>query len=200
MYKYSLCVIRSGLKYSHIANGSNEVWSRDITWLPGTIKGIYFNMIGGVLMKYDANSTDEYIEKLSSDRKTAVMRLRKTIKDNLPVGFQETMSYGMIGYVVPKSIYPSGYHANPSEPLPFMSIASQKNHIALYHMGVYMFPDILTWFQDEYAKQVGTKLDMGKGCIRFKRMDSIPYDLIEELCRKITVEDFLNKYVLEVKR
>jgi len=147
-------------------------------------------------MKYDANSPEEYIGQLPEDRKKAIERLRTTIKANLPNGFEETMSYGMIGYVVPHSIYPSGYHVNPKEPLPFISIASQKNYIALYHMGMYSFPDILEWFQEEYPKYVKTKLDMGKGCIRFKKIEKIPYDLIAVLCRKITMEDYLMKYTL----
>ncbi|WP_410510899.1 DUF1801 domain-containing protein [Paenibacillus sp. BR2-3] len=115
-------------------------------------------------------------------------RLRETIKENLPPGFEEKTAYGMIGYVVPHRIYPSGYHVTPGQPLPFISLASQKNYIALYHMGIYTVPDVLAWFQEEYPKHVKTKLDMGKSCIRFKKMDSIPYDLIAELCRKITVE------------
>ncbi|BBH22373.1 hypothetical protein Back11_37180 [Paenibacillus baekrokdamisoli] len=149
-------------------------------------------------MKYEANSPEGYISQLPEDRQEAMERLRTTIKGNLPEGFEETIAYGMIGYVVPHRIYPSGYHANPKEPLPFMSIASQKNFIALYHMGIYGSPAILAWFQEEYPKHVTTKLDMGKGCIRFKKIASIPYDLIAELCRKITVEDYLKKYVFEV--
>lgn len=151
-------------------------------------------------MKYEANNPEEYINQLPEDRKVAVEKLRKMIKDNLPAGFEETMSYGMIGYVIPHSIYPSGYHVNPKEPLPFMSIASQKNHIALYHMGIYMYPDILAWFQDEYPKYVKAKLDMGKGCIRFKKTESIPFDLIAELCKKISLEDYLKNYESVVKR
>ncbi|TGE38942.1 DUF1801 domain-containing protein [Desulfosporosinus fructosivorans] len=149
-------------------------------------------------MKYKANSPEEYIRQLPEDRQEAIEKLRKTIKENLPKGFEETMSYGMIGYVIPHSIYPSGYHVNPKEPLPFMSIASQKNFIGLYHMGIYSYPDILAWFQQEYPKYVKTKLDMGKGCIRFKKMGNIPYDLIAELCRKITLEDYLRKYETEI--
>lgn len=151
-------------------------------------------------MKYKADSPEEYISQLSDERKNAIESLRTTIKSNLPKGFEETMSYGMIGYVVPHSIYPSGYHAKPIEPLPFISIASQKNYIALYHMGIYVFPDVLAWFQEAYPKHVKSKLDMGKGCIRFKKTENIPYDLIAELCRKITLEDYLIKYENEIKR
>jgi len=116
------------------------------------------------------------------------------VKENLPAGFEEMMQYGMIGYVVPYSIYPSGYHVNSKEPLPFMGIASQKNHIALYHLGIYMFPDILEWFTAEYPKHVKTKLDMGKSCIRFKNTSLIPYDLIGELCKKISLKDYIAQY------
>ncbi|MDF2821246.1 MAG: hypothetical protein K0R15_1687 [Clostridiales bacterium] len=145
-------------------------------------------------MKYEAFTPDEYIDQLPEDRKSVIVNLRKIIKDNLQKGFEETISYGMISYVIPHSIYPPGYHANPKEPVPFISIASQKNYIALYHMGIYVYPDILKWFQDQYPKYVSAKLDMGKSCIRFKKAENIPYDLIAELCRKITLEDYLNKY------
>jgi uncharacterized protein YdhG (YjbR/CyaY superfamily) len=151
-------------------------------------------------MNYEAQSPEEYINQLPEDRREAVETLRKTIVDNLPMGFEEIMSYGMISYVVPKTIYPAGYHANPKEPLPYMSIASQKSHIALYHMGVYMYPEILEWFQEEYPKHVNTKLDMGKSCIRFKSVENIPFDLIAELCRKITVEDYIEKYKQGLQR
>ena len=145
-------------------------------------------------MKYEAGSPEEYIGQLPNERKDSIVKLRKTVTDNLPAGFQEVMSYGMIGYVIPHSIYPSGYHVDPKLPVPFISIASQKNYIALYHMGLYIFPEILTWFKDEYPKRVKTKLDMAKSCIRFKKIDEIPYELIAELCRKISMEDYLKKY------
>jgi hypothetical protein len=110
------------------------------------------------------------------------------------LGFEERMSYGMIGYVVPKSLYPAGYHCDPKLPLPFVNIASQKNFIALYHMGIYTNPELLQWFQSEYAQQCKYKLDMGKSCVRFKRMDDIPFDLIAELMGKMTPEDWINRY------
>ncbi len=151
-------------------------------------------------MKYEVGSPEEYISQLPEERKESVVKLRKTVKDNLPAGFQEVMSYGMIGYVIPHSIYPSGYHVDPKLPVPFISLASQKNYIALYHMGVYIFPEISTWFKDEYPKYVRTKLDMAKSCIRFKKMDEIPYELIAELCRKISIEDYLKKYEENIKK
>lgn len=145
-------------------------------------------------MRYEANSPEEYLSEVPEDRKEVMEKLRKTILENLPAGFEEAMSYGMIGYVVPHSIYPPGYHCKPEEPLPFISIASQKNFIAFYHMGIYMCPDVLAWFQEEYPKHVSTKLDMGKSCIRFKKPASIPYELIGELCQKISLEHYLNTY------
>lgn len=145
-------------------------------------------------MKYEAASPEEYISQLPDERKDSIVKLRKTVKDNLPAGFHEVMAYGMIGYVIPHSIYPSGYHVDPKLPVPFISIASQKNYIAVYHMGLYIFPEISTWFKDEYPKHVKTKLDMAKSCIRFKKIDEIPYELIAELCRKISMEDYLKKY------
>jgi len=145
-------------------------------------------------MEIEAKSVKEYIEKLPEERKKAVEKLRDIAKKSLPKEIKEELSYGMIGYVVPHKIYPKGYHVNPEKPLPFMSIASQKNHISLYHMGIYMFSDVLEWFEEEYKKRVDTKLDMGKSCIRFKNPDKIPYDLLEELFRKITIEDYIKEY------
>lgn len=146
------------------------------------------------MMKYEVNNVEEYLSELPEDRKYAIETLRKTLKENLPSGIEETFTYGMISYVIPHSIYPAGYHVNSNEPIPFISIASQKNYIALYHMGIYAFPEILKWFQEEYPKHVTTKLDMGKSCIRIKKVENIPYNLIAELCTKITVEDYINKY------
>jgi uncharacterized protein YdhG (YjbR/CyaY superfamily) len=145
-------------------------------------------------MKNSAISPEEYIEQLPPERKKAVEQIRNTILANLPQGFKETMTYGMISFVVPKSIYQPGYHANPKLPLPFISIASQKNYISLYHMAVYMYPELIAWYQEEYKKRVKTKLDMGKGCIRFKKMENIPYDLLAELIRKISVNNYIRQY------
>ncbi|HEY9168373.1 MAG TPA: DUF1801 domain-containing protein [Lutibacter sp.] len=145
-------------------------------------------------MKIEANTPQEYINKLPDDRKQVMNKLRKTILDNLPKGFEETLSYGMIGYVVPHSIYPNGYHCNPKLPLPFMNIASQKNFIAVYHMGLYANQNLLDWFVQEYPKHCNTKLDMGKSCVRFKKMDQIPFDLIAELTKKVTVKEWIKAY------
>ena len=151
-------------------------------------------------MKIEANSPDDYISKLPEDRQEVISKLRKVVLDNLPKGFSEEMSYGMIGYVVPHSIYPDGYHCDPKLPLPFMSMASQKNFVAFYHMGIYADEKLLDWFVKEYPKHSKYKLDMGKSCIRFKRMNDIPYDLIGELVSKVSVDDWIDRYDSVVKR
>ncbi len=150
-------------------------------------------------MQYKATSVDDYINQIPEERKAAVKKLRKTILDNLPKGFEEGINYNMIGYYVPHSKYPDGYHCNPKDPLPFMNVASQKNFIALYNMGVYSDENILNWFVNEYPKHCKYKLDMGKSCIRFKKIDDIPYDLIGELVSKITPEQWIETYESTVK-
>lgn len=151
-------------------------------------------------MQYKANSPKEYIAQLPEERQESMEKLRQVILDNLPEQFQETMSYGMIGYVVPHKVYLDGYHCDPKLPLPFMSIASQKNFIAFYHMGIYADEKLLQWFQNEYPKYVKTKLDMGKSCIRFKKMENIPYDLIGELATKVTAQQWIEQYEKNIKR
>lgn len=145
-------------------------------------------------MFYNVSTINEYLLALPEDRRLVIEKLRTVIVENLPKGFEEVISYGMISYVVPLSKYPQGYHVKKEEPLPFLSIASQKNHIAVYHMGLYSDLELEKWFRDEYAKQVPTKLDMGKSCIRLKNLERIPYNLIGELCNKITVEEYINSY------
>ena len=151
-------------------------------------------------MQSSAKTVDAYIKSLPADRIEPLSKLRKVILDNLPSGFAEVMSYGMIGYVVPLSKYPDGYHCNPELPLPFINIASQKNFIALYHMGLYGDPKFLKWFTDEYVKQVKGKLDMGKSCIRFKKPEQIPYKLVGELVAKITPEKWIDLYEKNLKQ
>ena len=146
------------------------------------------------IMQSDAITVNAYFESLPDDRKDAMVRLRKVILDNLPSGFSEQMSYGMVGYVVPHSVYPPGYHCNPKLPLPFVNIASQKNFIALYHMGIYSNQEIFDWFTSEYPKHSSEKLDMGKSCIRFKKPEQIPYDFIGKLMKRISVEDWIKTY------
>jgi len=145
-------------------------------------------------MQSKASTVDEYISQVSPAQYEAMVLLRKTVQDNIPSGFTEEMSYGMIGYVVPFSIYPKGYHCDTKLPLPFLNIAAQKNFIALYHMGIYANSELLKWFIGEFPKHSKQKLDMGKSCIRFKNADQIPFRLIGELVKKVEVTDWINLY------
>ena len=145
-------------------------------------------------MQSKATTPEQYLSELPEDRKEAMLKLRNAIKENLPQGFEEVISYGMLGYVVPHSFYPSGYHCDSKLPLPFINLASQKNFIALYHMGIYANKNLESWFVSEYPKHVKTKLDMGKSCIRFKKMEDIPFDFIGELAAKVSVEDWISIY------
>jgi len=151
-------------------------------------------------MQYEANSPDEYITQIPEERKVIMRKLRCIIKDNLPSGFEEGMNYKMIGYYVPHSIYSEGYHCDTSLPLPFINIASQKNSINLYHMGIYANKELFDWFVAEYPKYSKRKLDMGKSCIRFKKVTEIPFDLIAELCKKMTVNQWIDIYESKIKR
>jgi len=141
-----------------------------------------------------ATTPEQYLKDLPDERREAVAQLRDTILKAIPKGFKEIMCYGMIGYVVPHEIYPAGYHCNPKLPLCFINIGSQKNYISLHHMGIYADPKLLKWFTDEYTKHNKSKLDMGKGCIRFKNADNIPYKLIGELVKKVSVKDWIEVY------
>lgn len=151
-------------------------------------------------MQYKADSPEDYIALLPSERQEVISKIRKTILENLPKGFEEQINYGMLGYVVPHSIYPQGYHCDPKLPLPFMNVASQKNFVALYHSGIYADPKLHQWFVTNYSKNCKYKLDMGKSCIRFKKMDDIPYKLIGELATKMTVDDWVALYEKNVKK
>lgn len=146
------------------------------------------------------STTQEYISQIPEERKAAFSKLRKTILDNIPKGFKEEMSYGTIGFIVPHSIFPDGYHCDPKLPLPFASIANQKNFIALHHMGLYATPELSDWFISEYPKHSKYKLDMGKSCIRFKKTDDIPFELIAELFKKMSLEQWIEKYSTNIKR
>ena len=141
-----------------------------------------------------AETVAAYMKSLPDDRRNAMKTLRQVIKDNLPKGFKEVISYKMPGWVVPHSLYKLGYHCDPTLPLPFMSIASQKSHIAVYHMGIYADPKLLKWFTTNYAKSCTTKLDMGKSCIRFKKPETIPFELFGELATKMTPEAWIAAY------
>lgn len=151
-------------------------------------------------MTYEADTPKEYIEQLPKERQEVVEKLRTVIKKNLPTGFKEGILYKMIGYFVPLSKYPNGYHCQPGTPLPFINIASQKNSVNLYHSGIYSNPALFNWFVAEYPKHCKRKLDMGKSCIRFKKMEEIPYDLIGELCSKLTVDEWINIYETALKK
>ena len=150
-------------------------------------------------MQSKALTAEEYLDSLPEDRKKIITKLRNTIRKNLPKGFKESMGYGMLCYVVPHSIYPPGYHCDPKLALPFISLASQKNHIAIYHMGLYG-GKYLDWFQKEWKNHSDKKLDMGKSCIRFKKPEDIPLDLIAELCTKMTPEDWIAVYEQNIKK
>ncbi len=145
-------------------------------------------------MQSKATSPQQYLDELPEERKEPIQKLRQQILENLPEGMEETMNYGMLGYVVPHSVYPDGYHCTPELPLPFMNLASQKNFVAVYSMSIYAKKEILDWFTSEYAKRCKYKLDMGKSCIRFKRMNDIPYELIGELTAKISTDEWIKLY------
>lgn len=145
-------------------------------------------------MNLKANTVEEYLKAVPEERQSAFNKLRETIKSNIPDGFQECLNYGMIGYVVPHSIYKAGYHVNSDQPLPFCNIASQKNFIALYHSGIYASPEIHDWFVTEFEKVSKYKLDMGKSCVRFKKIEAIPYELIAQLMKKLSVAEWVEMY------
>lgn len=151
-------------------------------------------------MVSNATTPEEYINELPEDRKEAILKIRKVIAKNLPEGFEAGMGYGMLSYHIPKNTYPNGYHCNPKLPLPFMNIASQKNFIGLYHMGLYAKKELYDWFVGEYPKHCKRKLDIGKSCIRFKKMDDIPYELIGELVSKMTVNGWIEIYEQNIKK
>lgn len=151
-------------------------------------------------MQSKATTVEQYLNELPEDRIVPMVTLRDVINDNIPEGFEEMMSYGMIGWVVPHSLYPDGYHCDPKLPLGFMNIASQKNFVALYHMGIYSDKKLLDWFVKEYTAQSKVKLDKGKSCMRFKKPEHIPYTLIGELVRKISVEDWVITYEANMKK
>lgn len=151
-------------------------------------------------MKAEGKTVKEILINLPEDRAEPFNRLHDVIMENLPEGFEAAISYGGLGYVVPHSIYPAGYHCKPVEPLPFAGLASQKNSINFYHMGIYSDPKLLDWFVKEYPKHSKQKLDMGKSCIRFKKFEEIPYKLIGELMKKMSVKDWIKTYETNLKK
>ena len=151
-------------------------------------------------MKANGNTVMEILTSVPIDRAEPFNKLHDVIVQNLPNGFEAAISYGGLGYVVPHTIYPAGYHCKPSEPLPFAGLASQKSSINFYHMGIYADPELLEWFVTEYPKHSKQKLDMGKSCIRFKKMDDIPYELIGELMQKMSMEEWIAVYETKYKK
>ena len=145
-------------------------------------------------MKYESNSVDEYLKAIPEDRREVLTLIRKLLFDNIPSGFEEVLGYGMPAYVVPHSIYPSGYHCDSKLPLPFINFASQKNFVAFYHMGIYAKPELLEWFVGEYPKHCSAKLDMGKSCIRFKKVENIPFGLLADLVTKMMMDEWITIY------
>jgi len=145
-------------------------------------------------MQSSAETIEQYLAEIPIERASGFDLLRKAILDNLPIGFKEVMNYGMIGYVVPHSLYPQGYHCNTELPLPFVNIASQKNFIGLYHMGIYAIPELLSWFVKGFPKHSKRKLNMGKSCIRFNNPNHIPFELIAQLMREITPSEWVEMY------
>ncbi len=142
-------------------------------------------------------TVEEYLQSVPYEQKEPFQKLRQTILGSMPVGLEERIQYGMIGCVVPHSAYPAGYHCNPKDPLPFLALAAQKGSINFYHMGIYARPDILDWFKGEFTKVSKHKVDMGKSCIRFKYYDEIPHELISELLKKMSVQDWISLYEAE---
>lgn len=151
-------------------------------------------------MKTPGTTVEEILANIPEDRKEAFTKLHQTIVANLPKGFESGISYGGLGYVIPHSLYPAGYHCKPSEPLPFAGLASQKNSINFYHMGIYSDPSLMDWFLAEYPKHCSQKLDMGKSCIRFKKPEHIPYELMAQLMQKMTAEQWIALYESMLKK
>jgi hypothetical protein len=151
-------------------------------------------------MKTNGNTVNDILNNVPEDRAESFSKLHEVIVKNLPKGFEAGISYGGLGYVVPHTLYPAGYHCKPSEPLPFAGIASQKHSINFYHMGIYAKPELLEWFVSEYPKHCNQKLDMGKSCIRFKKFNEIPYELIGELMKKMDVKEWINIYETQMKK
>lgn len=135
-----------------------------------------------------------YIDDIDEKYKDSYIKLLNLIIEHIPKGFELVMQYNMPSFVVPKKLYPQGYHVDPNQPLPFLALGVQKHHIGLYHLGIYADPKLLSWFEDQYSKQVPTKLDMGKSCIRLKNPKKIPFDLIGELASKMSADEWIEIY------
>lgn len=149
-------------------------------------------------MKNKATTPAEYLASLPDDRRKALEAVRKVIRKNLPKGYAEGIQYGMLGYFVPHSVYPDGYHCDPKQPLPFASIASQKNHMGIYLMCIYSSPEREKWFRKAWTA-TGKKLDMGKSCVRFKKLEDVPLDVVGEAIRRVPVKDYIAQYEAVLK-
>lgn len=141
-------------------------------------------------MTSKASTVEQYLAELPEDRRTALEAVRKVVQKNLDKDYEEGMQYGMIGYYVPHRVHPAGYHCDPKQPVPYMGLASQKNHMSLYLMAIYANPELLAWFEDEWAK-TGKKLDKGKACIRFKKVEDLALDVIGKAVKKTPVKKYL---------
>lgn len=146
------------------------------------------------------NKIKSYINSLAPEREKTFTQLINVIEKNIPKGFEKVMNYGMPSFVIPHSIYPEGYHCDTSLPLPFIGVSNLKSSISLYHMGLYADLKLLNWFKSEYPKHSNFKLDMGKSCIRFKKFNEIPYELIGILSTKMTVKNWIDIYEENIKR
>ena len=146
------------------------------------------------------DSIKDYINSLPSDRKTTITQLINVIEKNIPKGFEKVMNYGMPSFVIPHTIYPNGYHCDTTLPLPFIGVSNQKSSISLHHMGLYADPELLNWFKLEYPKHSNAKLDMGKSCIRFKKFNEIPYELIGILSNRMTLKKWIDIYEHKIKK
>ncbi len=144
-------------------------------------------------MQSKAATVEAYLKELPADRRAAIEAVRAVILKNLPKGYAEGMQYGMIGYFVPHDVYPPGYHCDPKQPLPFAGLASQKNYMSLYVMCIYGVPEHESWFRDAWIKS-GKKLDMGKGCIRFKILEDLPLDVVGQAIKRVPVKKFIEQY------
>lgn len=146
-----------------------------------------------------ASSVEQYLAELTDDRRELVGAVRDVVNGHLPDGYQEAMQYGMIGWSVPHALYPAGYHTDPKQPLPFAALASQKSKVSLYLMALYIGADVaaespdVTWFQEAW-RATGKKLDMGKSCVRFSRLDQVPLEVVGQAIARIPVQDYIARY------
>ncbi len=149
-------------------------------------------------MQSKATTVQQYLDELPDDRRVAISVVRQVMRKNLPKGFEEGIQYGMIGYYVPHSVYPDGYHCNPKEPLPYASLASQKNHMSIYLMCIYGEEKHRKWFVDAW-KESGKKLDMGKSCVRFKKLEDVPLQVVGQAIQRVTVKKYIDVYETAMK-